>query len=107
MIWLENTEGQAKEIKLLKSNCEEHRRVINMLTAKVITMEQCVEDVQRKAFPQVGGTLPNLLMLLTHLPPYRLLPLSLASKLPLRLIIWSALLSMVNVPLKELVRYEG
>jgi uncharacterized coiled-coil protein SlyX len=44
-------EGQAKEIKSLKGNCEEHCKVINMLTTKVITLEQCVEDVQRKAFP--------------------------------------------------------
>jgi uncharacterized protein YoxC len=56
---IRKTKGQAKEIKLLKNNCEEHHKVINTLTAKVIALEQCVEDVQRKAFPQVGGTLPN------------------------------------------------
>jgi TolA-binding protein len=39
------TEGQAKEIKSLKNNQEEHHKVINMLTAKVIALEQCVEDV--------------------------------------------------------------
>jgi archaellum component FlaC len=53
------TEGQAKEIKLLKNNCEEHHKVINTLTAKVIVLEQCMEDIQKKAFPQVGGTWPN------------------------------------------------
>jgi archaellum component FlaC len=53
------TEKQANEIKVLKDNWEKHCKVINMLTAKVIPLEQCVEDVQRKAFPQVGGTLPN------------------------------------------------
>jgi hypothetical protein len=53
------TEKQAKEIKLLKDNREEHYRVINALSGMVIVMEQCMEDVQRKAFPKVGGTLPN------------------------------------------------
>jgi hypothetical protein len=53
------TKGQAKEIKLLKNNCDEHHKVINTMTAKAIMLEQCVEDIQRKAFPQVGGTLPN------------------------------------------------
>jgi septation ring formation regulator EzrA len=53
------TEKQAKEIKVLKDNQEEHHKVINMLTTKVITLEQCMEDVQKKAFPQVGGMLPN------------------------------------------------
>jgi septation ring formation regulator EzrA len=47
------TEKQHKEIKLLKDNWEDHRKVINMLTTKVIALEQCVEDVQRKAFPKV------------------------------------------------------
>jgi archaellum component FlaC len=46
-------EGQAKEIKNLKADRESHQKVINMMTAKVITLEQCVEDVQKKAFPQV------------------------------------------------------
>jgi RNase adaptor protein for sRNA GlmZ degradation len=31
-------EGQQKEIKLLKSNCKEHRKVINTLTVKVIVL---------------------------------------------------------------------
>jgi hypothetical protein len=39
-------EGQQKEIKLFKSNHEEHH--------KVIALEECVEDVQKKVFPQVG-----------------------------------------------------
>jgi uncharacterized coiled-coil protein SlyX len=55
------TKKQAKEIRVLKDNCEEHRKVINTLTIKIIALEQCVEDIQRKAFPQVGGMLPNLL----------------------------------------------
>jgi archaellum component FlaC len=51
------TEGQAKEIKGLKSDRESHCKVINMMTAKVIALEQCVKDVQKKAFPKVreGG----------------------------------------------------
>lgn len=48
-------EEQAKEIKLLKSNHEDHCKVINMMTAKAIALEQCVEDLQKKAFPKVGG----------------------------------------------------
>jgi hypothetical protein len=48
------TENQANEIKGLKCNWEEHRKVINTLTAKMIALEQCVEDVQKKAFPKVG-----------------------------------------------------
>jgi chromosome segregation ATPase len=47
------TKKQAKEIKGLKDNREEHHKVINTLTAKVFTLEQCVEDVQRKVFPNV------------------------------------------------------
>ena len=46
-------ESQAKEITLLKSNQEDQRKVINRLTAKLITLEECVEDVQKKAFPKV------------------------------------------------------
>ena len=48
-------EGQAKEIKLLKSNQEDQRKVINLLTAKFIALEECIEDVQKKAFPKVSG----------------------------------------------------
>jgi hypothetical protein len=47
------TEMQAKEIKGLKNNQEEQRKVINTLTTKVIALEQCVEDVQRKVFPNI------------------------------------------------------
>jgi archaellum component FlaC len=47
------TEAQKKEIKSLKSRQEDHRKVINTLIVKVITLEQCVEDVQKKVFPQV------------------------------------------------------
>jgi hypothetical protein len=47
------TEAQAKEIKNLKSDRELHCKVINTMTAKVIALEQCVEDVQKKAFPSV------------------------------------------------------
>ena len=47
-------ESQAKEIKLLKSNQEDQRKVINCLTAKFIALEECVEDVQKKVFPKVG-----------------------------------------------------
>jgi uncharacterized coiled-coil DUF342 family protein len=44
-------EGQAKEIKMLKENREEHCQVINILTAKVIALEECVEDVQKRLSP--------------------------------------------------------
>jgi hypothetical protein len=54
------TKGQAKEIKNLKADREVHRKVINTMTAKVIALEQSVEDIQKKAFPQVGETWPNL-----------------------------------------------
>ena len=46
-------ESQIKEIKLLKSNQEDQRKVINHLTAKLIALEECVEDVQKKVFPKV------------------------------------------------------
>ena len=48
-------EGQAKEIKQLKSNQETQRKVLNTLTAKFIALEECVEDIQKKAFPKVRG----------------------------------------------------
>ena len=48
-------EGQAKEIKQLKSNQETQWKVLNTLTTKFITLEECVEDVQKKAFPKVRG----------------------------------------------------
>jgi methyl-accepting chemotaxis protein len=47
------TEGQAKVIKEMKSECERHRKIMNTLTAKVISLEQCAEDLQKKAFPNV------------------------------------------------------
>jgi hypothetical protein len=47
------TKNQANEIKGLKCNREEHRKVINTLTAKLIAVEVCLEDVQKKAFPRV------------------------------------------------------
>jgi hypothetical protein len=49
------TKKQAKEIKGLKDNREEHRKVINQMTTKVIALEQYTEDIQKKVFPQVGG----------------------------------------------------
>ena len=54
-------ESQAKEIKLLKSNQEDQCKVINHLTAKLIALEECVEDVQKKVFPKVrvGFELPS------------------------------------------------
>jgi uncharacterized coiled-coil protein SlyX len=52
-------EGQAKAIKGLKESQEEQRKVINRMTSKVIALEQYTEDIQKKVFPQVGGTLPN------------------------------------------------
>ena len=46
-------ESQTKEIKLLKTNQEDQWKVINRLTAKFIALEECVEDVQKKAFLKV------------------------------------------------------
>jgi uncharacterized coiled-coil protein SlyX len=46
-------ESQAKEIGLLKSNQDGQRKVINCLTTKLIALEECMEDVQRKVFPKV------------------------------------------------------
>jgi hypothetical protein len=48
-------ENQANEIKGLKRGKEEHRKVINNLTAKLIAVEEYTEDIQKKVFPQVGG----------------------------------------------------
>ena len=48
-------EGQAKEIKQLKSNQETQQKVLNNLTAKFIALEDCMEDMQKKAFPKVRG----------------------------------------------------
>jgi septal ring factor EnvC (AmiA/AmiB activator) len=56
------TEGQTQEIKDLQADREVHRKVINTMTAKVIALEQCVEDIQKKVFPQVGGKWPNILI---------------------------------------------
>jgi hypothetical protein len=47
------TEGQAKVIKELRLDRESHCKVINTLTHKIITLEQCVKDVQKKVFPKV------------------------------------------------------
>ena len=47
-------EGQAKEIKFLRSNQEDQHKVINRLTTKFIALEECVEDVQKKAFLKVS-----------------------------------------------------
>jgi uncharacterized coiled-coil protein SlyX len=48
-------EEQAKAIKGLKENREEHRKVINRMTAKIIALEEYTTDIQKKVFPQVGG----------------------------------------------------
>ena len=48
-------ESQANEIKQLNSNQETQRKVLNNLTAKFIALEDCVEDIQKKAFPKVRG----------------------------------------------------
>ena len=48
-------EGQAKRIKQLESNQECQQKVINNLTAKFITQEECMEEVQKKVFPKVRG----------------------------------------------------
>jgi methyl-accepting chemotaxis protein len=49
-------EGQAKAIKVLKESREEQHKVINRMTVKVIALERYTEDIQKKVFPQVGGT---------------------------------------------------
>ena len=48
-------EGQDKEIKGLKESREEHHKVVNRMTVKVIALEQYTEDIQKKVFPKVGG----------------------------------------------------
>ena len=48
-------EGQDKEIKGLKESWEEHHKVVNRMTVKVIVLEQYTEDIQKKVFPKVGG----------------------------------------------------
>ena len=48
-------EGQANEIKQLESNQETQWKVLNTLTARFIALEECVEDIQKKAFPKVRG----------------------------------------------------
>ena len=60
-------ESQAKEIKLLKSNQEDQHKVINRLMAKLIALEECVEDVQKKVFPKVRAEF--------EMPPLRYLTL--------------------------------
>jgi hypothetical protein len=52
-VWSKPDKNQANEIKGLKHNQEEHCKVINNLTAKLIAVEECLEDVQKKAFPRV------------------------------------------------------
>jgi hypothetical protein len=47
------TEVQAKEVKNLKADRESHCKVINTMTVKVIALEQCIEDLQKKVFPKV------------------------------------------------------
>ena len=37
----------------MKIGREEHCKVINWFTAKLIALEECVEDVQKKVFPKV------------------------------------------------------
>ena len=45
-------EGQAEELKVEQERREEYCKVINTLTAKSIAVEQCLEDMQKKAFPR-------------------------------------------------------
>jgi hypothetical protein len=52
---IRKVEGQAKEIKALKTGQDEHCQVINTMTTKVIVLEQNTKDIQKKVFPQVGG----------------------------------------------------
>jgi hypothetical protein len=97
-------EKQQKEIKDLKSDQEMHCKVINTLMAKVIALEECVEGVQKKAFPQVGGMLPNYQLLIDMSSSYRLLWCSLVNKLLCRRVTrWLVLLFVVNTPIEGLV----
>ena len=50
---IRKVENQANKIKGLKRNWEEHCRVINNLTAKLIAVEEGLEDIQKKVFPKV------------------------------------------------------
>jgi hypothetical protein len=65
------TKVQAKEIKNLKSDRESHRKVINTMTTKVISLEQCVEDVQKKHMVQRKKYQPSWLIH-CHINPTRL-----------------------------------
>ena len=90
-------ESQAKEIKLLKSNQEDQRKVINCLTAKFITLEECMEDVQKKAFPKVRVEFVEMPPSGCLTPISRLQLLSLMCMLPHHLLIeWWPLLLPVN-----------
>jgi hypothetical protein len=52
-LWEDRRTGQ--ENQGIELDHEGHHKVINTLTHKIIALEQCVEDVQKKVFPKVGG----------------------------------------------------
>jgi hypothetical protein len=98
-------ENQANEIKGLKRGKEEHRKVINNLTAKLIAVEECLEDVQKKAFPRVRESVVNNDLVIDIVLSSRLLLNSSAKWLPHHLNRWWLLLSVVNAPRAELVPF--
>jgi hypothetical protein len=59
--------SETAQIGVRTADREVHRKVINTMTAKVIALEEGFEDVQKKAFPQVGGMWPSILILVDHL----------------------------------------
>jgi hypothetical protein len=98
-------ENQANEIKGLKRGKEEHRKVINNLTVKLIAVEECLEDVQKKAFPRVRESGVDNDLVIDNVPPSRL---QLSSLVRLRLRHpnrWLLLLFVVNAPPVELVLF--
>ena len=81
-------------------------KVLNNLTAKFITLEECVEDVQKKAFPKVRESNVGDFLFAIDDFLYRLLLRSLMRTLPLhRLNRWWHLLSVLSTPLEELVPF--
>jgi hypothetical protein len=48
--------AQRKELAVHKMSLNKHCQVINTLTAKLMHMDDCMEEVQRKVFPQVRGS---------------------------------------------------
>jgi hypothetical protein len=52
---------EQKELDVCKRSIKEHCKVINNLTTKLIVLDDHVEDVQRKVFPQVVSQTDTLI----------------------------------------------